>query len=707
MTPAELLSRLRGVRKTRDGWMALCPVHDDKNASLSIGQEDGRILLHCFARCDPAAIMAALGLTMADLFIDARLGGNAAARIMATYDYQDETGKLLYQVVRYHPKNFRQRRPDGKGGWVWNLDGVRRVLYRLPEVLKAREVLLVAGEKDADTAKRLGFVATTNSGGEGKWHLTPDAPAQLAGKWLTIIADADAPGRAHAHDVARSVIGVARSVKLIEVLPGVPHKGDLTDFVERGGTREQLERTISEAPQLTEADVKAWTKPNIAVPGVLASEVTPEKVRWLWQNNIPLGKVTIFDGDPELGKSLVSLDLAARLTRGWTMPDGTEAGCPPAGAVIVSLEDGVADTIRPRLEAGGADLTKVRIIQTIAGADGIERTPAVPDDLAAIEAAIRDVNAKLLVLDPLVATLGAETNSYRDQDIRRALAPVVALAERTRVAVLCIRHLNKSGGQNPKYRGGGSIGIIGAARAGFLMAEDPDNPELFIMAPVKGNLWKRPRPKALRYALEDCDDVPHVKWLGETEHTAKSLCAQPEDAEETNACAAAKEFLTEILNAGPRDSKEVYREAKAAGVSPRTLERAKTLMRVKAVRVGGLGKDGHWKWSLPDSRETVNHSAKSANAENTADLGEETETKGVDSTNSAKAAKAGNVADIAAGDGGLTPLESARNGPDEGGCWHCQGLKVCRCIVCRNARIDAPGPCVTCKGTGKAWACVH
>src|SRR5207249_5432167 len=125
------------------------------------------------------------------------------------------------------------------------------------------------------------------------------------------------------------------------------------------------------------------------------------------------------------------IDLAARLTRGWSMPDGSEAGCPPAGAVIVSLEDGIADTIRPRLEAAGADLARVRIVSTLTSVDGIQRTPTIPDDLPQIEAAIQSVDAKLLVLDPLVATLGAETNSYRDQDIRRTLAPVAALAGRT------------------------------------------------------------------------------------------------------------------------------------------------------------------------------------------------------------------------------------------------------------------------------------
>jgi hypothetical protein len=413
----------------------------------------------------------------------------------------------------------------------------------------------------------------------------------------------------------------------------------------------------------------------VPVPGVLASELTPKQVQWLWKNRIPLGKVTIFDGDPDLGKSLVTLDLTARLTRGRAMPDGSEAGCPPAGAVIVSLEDDAEDTLRPRLEAAGADLAKVRIVGAIKGADGIERTPTVPGDLPSIEAAIRDVNAKLIVLDPLVATLGTETNSHTDHDIRRALAPLQALAAKTGFAVIAIRHLNKGSSPNPKYRGGGSIGIIGAARAAFMMAEDPDNPEQFIMAPVKGNLWKPPRPKALRYALEDSNGIPCVSWLGESEHTARSLCAQPEGAEETNACAAAKGFLAEILREGPQASKEVLSEARKAGVSPKTLYRAKDQMRVKAERNGGIGPDGHWEWSLPDSpkmanpaAKMVNPAAKMASHESMAILGKETETKDVVSISSSKMANSEKVTILGTSTGHLSSGQAElelTDGPDQ------------------------------------------
>ncbi|HUW10622.1 MAG TPA: hypothetical protein VM537_12905 [Anaerolineae bacterium] len=152
MTLAErFLTRLHGVRASGTGWTACCPAHDDSEPSLSISQKNGRVLLHCFAGCSNEDIVAALGLTTGDLF-EGRRPKAQASEIVATYDYTDETAGLLYQVARYRPKGFKQRRPDGNGGWLWNMKGVRRVLYRLPQVLEAAarggRVHIAAGEKD-------------------------------------------------------------------------------------------------------------------------------------------------------------------------------------------------------------------------------------------------------------------------------------------------------------------------------------------------------------------------------------------------------------------------------------------------------------------------------------------------------------------------------------------------------------------------------
>jgi hypothetical protein len=384
----------------------------------------------------------------------------------------------------------------------------------------------------------------------------------------------------------------------------------------------------------------------VQVPGVLASEVIPEPVHWLEcgdTKRIPLGKVTIFEGDPDELKSTVTIDLVARLTSGRPMPGCTDA-IEPAGAVIVSLEDGVADTIQPRLAAAGADLTRVRIIDVILGSDGLRRTPTIPDDLDAIELAIKDVSAKSLIIDPLMGTLGTATNSYVDQDIRRALAPLKDLSEKTGVATICVRHLNKGASANPKYRGGGSIGITGSARAQFLFASDPQREDIHVMAPVKGNLWRR-KPPALEFTVEDHGDQPVIKWGGESIHTASSLLMvrQIETPEESNACKAAEAFLLDVLKDGPVETRELQRQARAAGLSDRTLKRAKAQMAVRAEKVG-FGDGQHWEWAL----------TKGANSTNVAPFEEAIETKPDSSTTLPKDANSENMAPFDGGE--LGPL---------------------------------------------------
>lgn len=408
------------------------------------------------------------------------------------------------------------------------------------------------------------------------------------------------------------------------------------------------------------------TKPNgktpQTVPGVMASEVRPEKVRWLWSQHIARGKLTLCEGDPDEGKSSVAFDLVARVTRGFPMPDGSP-GIAAAGAVIVSLEDGAADTIVPRLMAAGADLAKIRIVQTITGPDGLERTPTLPCDLGAIEAAIKDVGAAILVIDPFVATLAGDTNSFRDQDIRRVLAPVAALADKTGTAVIAVRHLNKGNNPNPKYRGGGSIGIIGAARAAFLFGQNPDDETTKIMVAVKTNLC--PKPPAMKYRLSPGEvmiegeptTTVKVAWEGETAHTARSILAEPDTQEESNAIADAKGFLDEFLTAGAKDAKEVKHEARTAGIAERTLIRSRYIMGIKAKKVG-IGAGQHWEWELPP-KDATKSATKDANTSNLAFFEQNTETKPFNSNGSPKDAKVTDMASFEGGDGIL------RSSPDE------------------------------------------
>lgn len=191
----------------RAGWR--CPAHDDRSPSLSVSNGDGKVLLHCQAGCPVDAVLEALKLTRADLFDEPRPQSDRP-QIVARYPYTDEAGQLLFEVVRYDGKQFRQRRPDGQGGWLWRLADTRRVLYRLAAVLEAvaagTELYVVEGERDVHAMETAGEVATTNPGGAGKWR--PEYADALAGATrVVIVADKDEAGRRHAREVAASLKG--------------------------------------------------------------------------------------------------------------------------------------------------------------------------------------------------------------------------------------------------------------------------------------------------------------------------------------------------------------------------------------------------------------------------------------------------------------------------------------------------------------------
>ena len=246
-----LITKLE-ASKHGNQWLAKCPSHDDRQASLSVSQaSDGTILIKCFAGCTAEAIVERLGLKMADLFIPKEKP--TSRQIVATYDYCDEQGRLLFQAVRFHPKSFSQRQPDGQGGWVYNLRGVRRVLYRLPELLAANvqaTVFICEGEKDVDALRALGLIATTCPMGAGKWQ--DQFSEILFGRDVVILPDNDKPGKDHAHAVAASANKRAGSVKVVE-LPGVPEKGDVSDWLKAGGDAEALCVLAENAP--------LWTPP--------------------------------------------------------------------------------------------------------------------------------------------------------------------------------------------------------------------------------------------------------------------------------------------------------------------------------------------------------------------------------------------------------------------------------------------------------------
>ena len=273
MNFAEILARFPDAKKSGNGWTAKCPVHDDRTPSLSISEgDDGRTLLNCFVGCDPKDICAKLGLKMSDLFADKPKRNGHAKRIVTAYPYHDASGNVLFEVVRFKPKDFRQRKPDATApdGWTWNTKGVEKVLFRLPEILRdvqgGKFIFLCEGEKDALAMAQRGFPSTCNPGGAGKW--LDSYTATLRGADVVIVADRDKTGREHAQLVAGKLHGVAKSIRILE-LPDTHGKSvkDAFDFFAAGGMAETIFELVDTAP--------IWT-PQAALDPLPGNDDPPE-----------------------------------------------------------------------------------------------------------------------------------------------------------------------------------------------------------------------------------------------------------------------------------------------------------------------------------------------------------------------------------------------------------------------------------------------
>ncbi len=296
MTPTERLLAALGDHKcdpkqNGKGWSARCPAHEDRNPSLSVSEgDDGRALVCCHAGCETKEVCAALGLRVKDLMLtngESRPSQTFQKKPPVIYDYLDEGGELLYQVLRYEPKSFCQRRPDSSGGWIWSTKDARKIPYHLPDLVNNSEesIAIVEGEKDVDNLSRLGVVATCNAGGAGKW--TSEHSSFLRNRDVNIFPDNDAAGRTHAREIAESLQSVAKSVRIIP-LPGLPEKGDVSDWIAGGGTKAELERLVESAPEWT-PETEPWPEivrfdaattmpdfPTDALPPVLREWVKAE-----------------------------------------------------------------------------------------------------------------------------------------------------------------------------------------------------------------------------------------------------------------------------------------------------------------------------------------------------------------------------------------------------------------------------------------------
>lgn len=526
---------------------------------------------------------------------------NAGFTPTALYCYTDKNGLALYYRIRCD-------HPDMGEKWIrpMYLDGDKYVmgeppfsgpkpLYNLHEIHKrpTEPVIVVEGEKCVDVLSGLGILATTSgastSAKDADWSV-------LQGRKVTVWADYDNSGFEYAAMVADKLKNVAQSVRLVDVNKlDLDAGGDVADWIAADPSRTASH--IWDLPTLDPYETCEGTRTRCL------GDVKPERLEWLWPGKIPVGKLTMLAGDPGLGKSLVTLAVATALSLGSRWPvEGSYAPC--GDTIFLSAEDDAADTLVPRLIAASANLNRIHILDAVRRRtnDGatVEGTFDLSRDITSLESEIaRRGNVKLIVIDPISAYLGGGTDSHKNAEVRGLLAPLAALAQRHRLAVLMVSHLNKGQG-SAMYRTMGSLAFVAAARAAFLVTKDKDNPSRRLVLPQKNNLASDCGGLAYHVGAVDTEwgEQPVLEWESEAVDVSadEALAEKPgPDADERKNC---QFWLRSLLSErGPMQAKEITDEAvNGNDFCKATLKRAKKALGIQSYREDNTGP---WWWRLP------------------------------------------------------------------------------------------------------------
>lgn len=446
----ETFRNLPGFRGSADDFTCRCPSHDDAKNSLHVSMGDGgTVLVHCFSGCTPEDIVAALDLKMADLQPprEAKARPKIKRQFDCAYNYHDADGKVVFRVVREIPKGFYQQRPDPKapGGWRNGLQGVQRVLYRLPEVLRAvkagERVYLCEGEKDVDSVAALGLCATTNPGGIGAWR--SEYADTLKGANVCVLADNDRPGIEGARRRALSIPGAR-----LLLLPGLPEHGDVSDWISAGGTAAELQRLASEAVPPSEDDGEGEGEdvadfvPRFEVFGAADFDALDLRRSYHIPGILAAGPVpTVLAGSFKTLKTSISADLLFSLATASPFLNEYDV-TKPVNVLLMSGESGgfaLQNLIR-RIAAS-------RGMTPAAAGDRLRICTAVPglscaQDMLELERLIVEHEIEVLAIDPMyLAMRGMHANDAGNVfAVGELLQPLTELAQRTGCTPIIVHH---------------------------------------------------------------------------------------------------------------------------------------------------------------------------------------------------------------------------------------------------------------------------
>lgn len=453
---ADFIARhLPSSKAHADGWQARCPAHEDARPSLAVSSgADGRILLHCHAGCETSAVLAALGLSEADLFPPKASAPDLPRRQVAEYIYRHPDGAPAFRVVRYEPKSFRQHAADGQGGWRPTRDGAADVVFQLDLIQGHSRIAVVEGEQDVLTLRKWGIPATCNAGGAGKWRAHHSQQLQTAGVTrVVLVPDNDAPGERHMHEVAASLRAIGIGVQWC-ALPDLPPKGDVTDAVARGLSREALKAALQGAPEYvppadlalvtvaddTTATPAPRTLPLLTIRDLSARVAASGPQRFLLRGIFPAGDYGVHSAEAKSQKTWTAGDAAISVASGTPFLGHFAVDTP--GHVLLFIGEGGEAAILRRLRAiAAAREIRVEDLPITVCA----RAPHFGDNahMRQVADALAEVPTALVVIDPYyLAARGINAQSVTEAGA--LLERVQHVCQDARTSLLVVHHHNRS-----------------------------------------------------------------------------------------------------------------------------------------------------------------------------------------------------------------------------------------------------------------------
>jgi hypothetical protein len=474
--------------------------------------------------------------------------------------------------------------------------------HELAEARTRKALIIAEGESDFWTLRHAGFPALGIPGAEMVKVLSRAHIEGIARVYIT--QDRDAAGASFVAKAREQLRGFGlTSVFAVPMPDGYKDVNDL--YRANPATFKATFTDLLKAARTVPVETGTVTAPAVGPILVRLADVTPRKISWLWRRRIARGKMTLLMGDPGAGKSFITADVASRVSRGAPWPDGDSA--PLGDVVFLAAEDGLEDTLRPRMDALGADVSRIHVFTGVIDREGSSERPfSLKTDIAQLDEAIQKYRPALIVIDPLNSYFG-DKDAYKDTEVRSVLLPLVQLAERTNVALLAITHVTKSAQGKALYRALGSIGFAGVARIQLAAGALPEDPERRYLMPVKQNANQAATVLAYRITPTEDPDVARFEWERDPVQgvTADGVFgAVAKSLDEQSAIEDAVTFLRELLEDGPMPAIEIIKLAKTEGISEATLRRARLVARVGHHKNGFKG---GFVWFLQSKSAEVAH----------------------------------------------------------------------------------------------------